>query len=98
MNVFKDYLPLVLQLMARMPGLVAKAQAAFSGKPGSGELKKELVEEGIKEAIADLNILAPDLLTEEQENAIVATVMSITDSIVLGLNTAKLFETTTPKV
>ena len=98
MNVLAEYLPLVLHLAGKLPGLIAKAQAAFSGQPGSGQQKKEFVEEGIAEAIADLNILAPNLLTDEQEKAITATVMSMSDSIVMALNTAKLFQPQKPTV
>ena len=96
MNVLAEYLPLVLHLAGKLPGLIAKAQAAFSGQPGSGQQKKEFVEAGIQEAIDDLNILAPDLLSDAQEAAIKATVMSMSDSIVLALNTAKLFQPATP--
>ncbi len=97
MNVLSDYLPLVLHLAGKLPGLIAKAQAAFSGQPGSGAQKKELVEQGIQEAIDDLNLLAPNLLTEPQEEAIKATVMSMSDSIVMALNTAKLFQSAATK-
>ena len=91
-EVLMKYLPLVLHLAGKLPTLVAQAQAAFSGQPGSGAQKKQLVEDGLQEVLDDLKVLAPNLLTADQETAIKATVMLMADGVVSALNTAKLFQ------
>lgn len=90
-DVLVKFLPLVLHLAGKLPSLIAQAEAAFNGQPGSGELKKKLVQDGLQEILDDLNVLVPNLLTTEQTTAIKATVMLMSDGIVSALNTAKLF-------
>ena len=89
-------LPLVLQLVAVLPGLIQHAETAFSGQPGSGDQKKAFVLEAATALLLSMGTINPTLMTKKQSDAVMATIASIIDSIVLALNTAKLFET--PKV
>src|SRR6185503_1127488 len=91
-DILAKFLPLVLHLAGKLPSLIAQAEAAFNGEPGSGAKKKQLVQDGLEEILADLQVLAPNLLTAEQSKAITATVMLMSDGIVSALNTAKLFQ------
>lgn len=85
-------LPIVMQLIGVVPGLITQAEMAFSGKPGSGAAKKQFVIEGATALLQAMGTLKPGLMTPAQRDAIMATIASITDSIVMAINTAKLFD------
>ena len=82
-------------LMTALPPLVAQAEQAFDGKPDSGQRKKAMVTEGIKDLMAAQNIIKPELLTDAQEAGILETIDKTIDAVVSGFDTAKLFEAPT---
>jgi len=85
-------LPLVFQLLGVIPGLIQQAEVAFSGQPGSGAKKKEFILASAKALIDTQEMIKADLLTAEQEAAVVDTIAEVTDAIVSAVNTAKLFQ------
>lgn len=88
----QNLLLLASHLFVALPGLINKAQAAFSGQPGSGALKKQMVHDGLLEVLGDITILNPTLVTPAQSDAIVAEVMALVDLYVLSMNNLKAFQ------
>lgn len=89
-------MPLIFQLLAVVQGLIQQAEAAFSGQPGSGDLKKQFVINAATTILESFGTLKPGAMNAEQKAAVINTISSITDSIVMALNTAKLFDAPKP--
>jgi hypothetical protein len=92
LNIPSFLLPLVLNLIGTLPGLIAQAEAAFSGQSGSGAKKKEFILATAKAMLEAQDMIKTDLMTPAQEASVLATISSVVDAIVSALNTAKLFE------
>ena len=82
------WLSTVLSILSALPMLIKGAEEAFSGKPGSGALKKQLVLDTTQAALMIANQVNP--MPEAQSKAIMATVNVLTDSTVSVLNTVDL--------
>jgi len=78
------WLPLLLQIIGMLPGLIRGAELAFSGKPGSGQAKKDLVMDAVKvgTAVAQ-NLGTIDTTTGSLINTNVGQVV---DSMVTTIN------------
>ena len=88
----KWMLPLVGILVATLPGLIAQAEEAFSGKPDSGQLKKKFVTDAVRAMMLSIGAVNATLLTKPQQDAILKTIDSITEAIVDAYTTAELFQ------
>lgn len=82
------------QLLGAITNLMGKADAAFSGQPGSGLKKKEWVMEAAREAIETQDLISVDLMTPAQEAAVLVTVDKGVEFIFSAVETAKLFDVT----
>ncbi len=82
------WLQAMLSILSILPTMIKSAEDAFSGKPGSGALKKQLVLDTTQAALAIANQINP--ITEGQSQAIMGTVNTLTDSTVAILNTVDL--------
>lgn len=78
----------VLSILSALPMLIKSAEEAFSGKPGSGALKKQLVLDTTQAALIIANQVNP--MPEIQNQAIMNTVSVLTDSTVNVFNTVDL--------
>lgn len=95
--MYLKFIPLILSVLTQLPDLISKAEAAFSGKPGSGELKKSFVLQAITLALdAYAGIATDHPLSPALRTAILATVNSVTDSTVAAFNLAGVFKTDNP--
>lgn len=89
-------IPLALSILKELPGLVLVAEAAFSGKPGSGAAKKEMVQ---MLAQAGLNLyqgVSGQQLSADAVKALMATVSAVTDAIVTAFNAVQVFRAPMP--
>jgi hypothetical protein len=95
--MYLKFIPLILSILSELPGLISKAEAAFSGKPGTGELKKAFIMEAVNVALdAYAGIATDHPLAPELKTAILNTVNSVTDATVAGFNLAGVFKTDNP--
>lgn len=88
-------LALVLQILGALPTLIIGAEQAFSGKPGSGKYKKQLVMDTVNAALT----IAPTAgakISEEQKQAVSATSSALVDSVVANINAFKGQEAPAP--
>jgi hypothetical protein len=92
MGSWFSFIPVLMQFLASLPGLIQTAEHAFSGKPGSGEAKKELVTGIVNEGLKTYQSVVPkeQQLPEEQVQAIQNTVDTVIDTTVDVMNTAKV--------
>ena len=84
-----SFLPFILSIFTSLPDLIATAEKAFSGSPGSGEAKKKLVLDTTSAAMELSAQLDKTPLTPEQFSAILQGVSRHTDATVSTLNTVK---------
>ncbi len=85
-------LPVLLQVMTALPGLIHAAEQAFSGHPGSGEAKKVFVLGAVKtglETVAGLG--EKHVQNPAVQDAILLATGAATDATVAALNAAKVF-------
>lgn len=83
-----NFLALTLQILTALPNLIMTAEQAFSGKPGSGKHKKQLVMDTVNAALA----IAPTAgakITTEQQQAVSATSSALIESVVANINAFK---------
>jgi hypothetical protein len=85
-------IPLILQIFANLPALIMMAEKAFSGTPGSGEAKKELVLNSVKAAVTVYKTVNPADIPPEAEKAILTATSSLTDATVQTLNAYNLLK------
>lgn len=81
-------LAFVLQILGVLPNLIIGAEQAFSGKPGSGKFKKQLVMDTVNVALS----VAPTVgakITEEQQQTISSASSLLVDSVVANINAFK---------
>jgi hypothetical protein len=95
-------IPLILSIVGELPSLITKAEAAFSGKPGSGALKKSFVVEAAGAALNAYQTLSPHPLAPDHVSSVLGTISTITDATVAAMNTAGILmgkpASTTPAV
>lgn len=85
-------MPLVALLFSSLPGLIAQAEAAFSGQPNSGPLKKKFVMDAATTLLQSILTVNGTLLTKEQSDHILVCIDKLVDAGVECFNTAKLFQ------
>ena len=85
-------IPVALQFLAMLPGLIASAEKAFSGKPGSGKHKKKFVSKAAGAALDVAQASGQVNLSPAQRKALLGAVDSLTDATVQSLNAAKVFK------
>ena len=52
-------IPIIMSIVSELPKLIGTAEAAFSGKPGSGALKKQFVVEAASQALSVYQAVSP---------------------------------------
>ena len=82
------WLTSILSILSVLPMMIKNAEEAFSGRPGSGALKKQLVLDTTQAALLIANQVNP--MPEAQSKAIMSTVNILTDSTVKILNEVDL--------
>ena len=86
-----NIMPIAFQLLGVVSDLMQKADAAFSGKPGSGAKKKEWVMEAAADLVKTGDLIKVDLMTSEQEASVLVTVDKLVEFVFSAVDTAKLF-------
>ena len=89
-------LAFLLQVLTALPSLIQTAEVAFSGKPGSGQYKKQFVMDTVNAALT----IAPSAgatITNDQQQAISATSSALVDSVVANINAFKKASTPAPE-
>lgn len=89
-------LPVLLQLLAELPNLIQKAEQAFSGKPGSGVLKKEFVEEAALTGLDMYQGVTKQSLHPDEMKAIQGSISKLIDTSVDIMNTAQVIQGPNP--
>jgi hypothetical protein len=93
---FLSLIPVILQFLMALPGLIKEAETAFSGAPGSGALKKQFVVDSVTATMAAANAAGVSSLDDNRQKAVIAAVSSVADATVASFNAAKLFTKSTP--
>ena len=81
------------QILGAVTLLMQDADAAFDGKPGSGDKKKAWLMKAAAEAIKTQDLIKADLMTTAQEAAVLDSVDKGVEFIFSAVETAKLFKT-----
>ena len=84
-----NFMQLLIGIMSAIPTLIQTAETAFSGHPGSGAAKKQLVMQSTAVMLGLAGSAKPGLLTDEKSSAILASVSALTDSTVAIINSVK---------
>jgi hypothetical protein len=84
-------IPVALQFLAALPGLIGAAEKAFSGKPGSGAHKKKFVSRAAGAALDAAQATGQVNLSPAQRKALLSAVDGLTDATVKSLNAAQVF-------
>ena len=92
--MFGTILTTLLQIMAVIPSLITTAEIAFSGKPGNGPAKKELVMEATQAALIATGTMTGKPFSKEESRTILDTVSGFTDAAVEIVNSVDGFNTT----
>ena len=82
----------IMKLMVSVMPLIVTAEHAFSGKPGSGEAKKQTVLLAVATGLNAYNQFNKQKITAAQTNAIMNNVAELTDGTVEIMNTVDLFK------
>lgn len=83
---------LVLSLLGKLPELIAMAERAFSGKPGSGAAKKELVMGSVATSLEAANLAGANL-SEDDKAKVMGVTSKAVDTTVDVLKTANVLQT-----
>ena len=86
-----NWLEDIMKLMMQVMPLVAAAEFAFSGKPGSGEAKKQTVIAAIETGLSVYNQFNKHKLTVKQQGAIIDNASELVDTTVGIMNSVDLF-------
>lgn len=84
-----NFMQLLVGIMSALPTLIQTAETAFSGHPGSGKAKKELVMASTATILGMASQAKPGLLTQDQADDILGSVSVLTDSTVAIINSVK---------
>lgn len=88
-------IPLILQVIAALPGLIQSAEKAFARKDGDstgqGAAKKEFVVNAVSTAVDVASGTGEVSITDPQRAAIVSAAGALTDATVATLNAVGLF-------
>lgn len=90
MFAFAKYIPVFMQFLIAIPQLVQTAETAFSGKPGSGAAKKDLVVGIVNQGLTTYQQVASDKLPPESVVAIQETVSTVIDVTVNAMNAGEV--------
>jgi len=93
--MWAQLLPVMLQFLMAVPQLVATAETAFSGRPGSGAAKKDLVLSVVNQGLRTYQHMATHKLPANQVAAIQGTANVLVDSTVALLNASQVMPHTT---
>lgn len=81
-------LQLILSLLPSVLSLIPVAEAAFSGRPGSGAAKKELVMQGVQIGTQVAGQFVPELQNPEVLGAVHRAAGAVVDATVAAMNAA----------
>ena len=87
-----NWLEDIMKLMIQVMPLVAAAEFAFSGKPGSGEAKKQTVIAAISTGLSVYNQFNKNKLTGKQQTAVMDNAAELVDTTVKIMNSVDLFK------
>lgn len=77
---------LLLPLLSQLPALIQEAEKAFSGKPGSGAAKKQLVLNTVSTALNVLHETGQADIPADHHMVIVNHTSNLIDGIVTAMN------------
>ena len=87
------YIQIAMSLLGTIPALIATAEEAFSGKPGSGAEKKRLVTDAARAMMNTLSMVPgverSKMLSPEFQDKIMNTVDVVIEEIVKLVRAAK---------
>ena len=84
-------LPIIFQVLASLPSLIAQAEAAFGHKTGTGAAKKEVVLNSVKTAL-DVAAHFEPTLDQAKKDVILGAASSLTDAVVGTMNAVGTFQ------
>lgn len=89
-------IPLILQVIAALPGLIQSAEKAFAKKggdsTGQGPAKRDFVVNAVGTAVDVASGTGEVSITDQQRNAIVSAAGALTDATVATLNAVGAFD------
>ena len=85
-------IPLILQFILKLPELIQLAEQAFSGKPGNGEAKKQLVLNSATAVLQAEQTISGKTIAPDHVDAIMSSVNALTDATVKIFHAVDVFE------
>ena len=92
--MFANILATLLQILTSVPSLIVVAEKAFSGTPGSGAAKKELIMSATENVINAAGLISGEPVNDEHRQVVLGTVSAFTDATVGILNSVDALDKT----
>ena len=84
--MFANILATLLQILAAVPSLIVTAEKAFSGSPGSGAAKKELIMQATANVINSAGLISGEPVDDAHRQVVLGSVSAFTDATVAIMN------------